>query len=80
MPTTKPAKKIEVTACPFCNSFDVTLGHTTNYWVSCNECGADGPSAPTAKAANQAWSDARQRFRTVTLYKDSMGFYESKES
>lgn len=44
--------------CPFCGSGDVGIESYSNeewFFVSCHECGANGPEESTASKAALAW-------------------------
>ncbi len=49
---------VPVAACPFCNSDNVENDHTIPWWVTCHDCGADGPTADTEEEAADAWNAA----------------------
>ena len=44
--------------CPFCGSTDVENDHTGPWWVTCQTCGCDGPTAPTEAESAEAWNAA----------------------
>lgn len=57
MPADKPPKP-----CPFCGSHYVEPSPSGEYapiarWITCRDCGADGPTADTPAEAVDAWND-----------------------
>lgn len=42
--------------CPFCGSERLFLLEDEIYWVSCSECGANGPSGVDGKEALKRWN------------------------
>ena len=50
----------ELKPCPFCGGKDdkclvITSNGEENYWVMCNDCGAEGPTANEHKAI-EVWN------------------------
>lgn len=44
--------------CPFCGNDDVTcIEGSTQSWVVCTECGAEGPMAFTTPGAIRKWNE-----------------------
>ena len=45
--------------CPFCKNRDqstLLIMQGTDYWVACDECGAEGPYRSTIEQARLAWN------------------------
>lgn len=64
------ATSSEIATCPFCSSSDthLTTSPQSKWIVSCNSCGASGPTAPDQDKALEAWGSAKycsQLLRTV---------------
>jgi hypothetical protein len=51
---------VKLLPCPFCGA-EGENGHTAVWWVSCVECGADGPTADTEGEAAVAWNTRGER-------------------
>lgn len=54
---------MKIKKCPFCGSERVMLnssGKAVFYWVICDSCEAEGPSASTKKEAVEEWNAARR--------------------
>lgn len=48
----------QLDACPFCGSIDLNFssnGHE-NFFVSCEQCGAEGPAAESKQRAADLWN------------------------
>lgn len=47
----------ELKPCPFCGSRDVEMCQSDDYFVKCEECGAQGPLRFHKENARKAWND-----------------------
>lgn len=49
----------ELTPCPFCRSVKLNLSSngSENHFVTCNDCGAEGPAADTEELAKLLWGN-----------------------
>jgi hypothetical protein len=57
--------KVELKRCPFCRSRVIaTLGNGSWWWVTCENCGCDGPTMSTKDRAIEAWNTRGGRGKT----------------
>jgi uncharacterized Zn finger protein len=52
--------ELQMIACPFCGSDEVTVHntHTPYYWAECEGCGAEGPQTRNGDAWRRSMSKA----------------------
>ena len=48
--------KVELLPCPFCGSEDVHQCETGVYWIRCDGCDAEGPTADSEEGMVRAWN------------------------
>lgn len=52
------SKTVKLQFCPFCGNTDlevVTCSDWTTHYVSCSDCGTEGPSGKTESEAIEKW-------------------------
>jgi Lar family restriction alleviation protein len=49
--------------CPFCGERDLipTSNGFENFYIFCNQCGAEGPSGTTEKTAADVWNERKEK-------------------